>query len=360
MTPSQTRTRLPLTLPEISCEWLSEALSGSCPGVEVTAFECDGEMHTTSSKARLRLSYNEAGRRAGLPASMYIKGGFNRRVLKRIWSALAIEVRFFIEAAPEMDVNIPRCHFARIDEESRQAIVLLEDLSARSVSFGVLTDPISPDRVAAMLELMAKYHGHWWGDPRLPRYASWKEPMHLYMKWQLRRDWWEKVLEMPQGELMPPGLRDPDLLERAIDTLWEMNERLPQTFVHGDPHLGNTFFERDGAPGLLDWQCSMRGPWVHDVSYFITCALAVDDRRAHERNLLRHYLDALAASGGEPPGFDAAWLEHRRQMMHGLPMFVPSAPDQGPEAWTVAASRRFQAAAEDLDVLESLGLKRSP
>ncbi|MDO8703829.1 MAG: phosphotransferase [Sulfuricaulis sp.] len=356
-TPSATK--LPLEFQDISCAWLSEALAQRYPGVEVTAFERDGEMHSTSSKARLRLTYNEAGQRAGLPASMYIKGGFNRRVLKRVWGALAIEVRFFMEVAPELNVNIPRCYFAQIDEQSRQGIVLLEDLTARGVSFGVLTEPLTPDRVATMLELMARYHGHWWNDPRLSRYADFKVPMHLYMKWQLRRDWWERMLEMPQAAHLPAELRDADLMERAVDTLWELNERMPQTYVHGDPHLGNTYFEKDLSPGLLDWQCSMRGPWAHDVSYFIAGVLDVEDRRSHERDLLKHYLAALRAAGGEPPDFDSAWLEHRRQMMHGLPMFTPTDPNQGPEAWTVAASHRFQIAAADLDVLESLGLKRS-
>lgn len=46
---------LPDTFDEISCEWLSQALSQRYPGVEVTSFTVDSGIHTTSSKARLRL-----------------------------------------------------------------------------------------------------------------------------------------------------------------------------------------------------------------------------------------------------------------------------------------------------------------
>ena len=56
----------PLTFEEISREWLTQALSQRYPGVEVTSFTFDSGMHTTSSKARLRMQYNEAGQRAGL------------------------------------------------------------------------------------------------------------------------------------------------------------------------------------------------------------------------------------------------------------------------------------------------------
>lgn len=354
--PTKSATDLPLAFEEITCEWLSQALSQRYPGVEVTSCTCDSQMHTTSSKARLRLAYNDVGQRAGLPASMYIKGGFSPRTLKRIWGGFAIEVRFFQEIAPQMRVNIPRCYFAQVDEKSRQGIVLLEDLSARGCTFGSPNRPVPPDRVAAMLELMAKYHGQWWNHPRLPQYAAAKEPLHIFMRWQLRREWWNKVMEMPAAAYMPSELRNGDLIERAMERLWELNELQPQTYVHADPHLGNSYFETDGTPGLLDWQCSMRGPWAHDVSYFMTCALSIEDRRANERELLKQYLGALRAAGGEAPSFDQAWLEHRRQMMHGLSVAVPTAHDQMSEANTILYSYRFSQAAEDLEVMQSLDL----
>jgi hypothetical protein len=51
------------------------------------------------------------------------------------------------------------------------------------------------------------------------------------------------------------------------------------------------------AVGFVDWQTVAVGPWVHDVNYFLVSALDVPDRRVHDRDLLGHYLKALATFG---------------------------------------------------------------
>ncbi|MFC7642288.1 hypothetical protein ACFQX6_16035 [Streptosporangium lutulentum] len=59
----------------------------------------------------------------------------------------------------------------------------------------------------------------------------------------------------------------------------------------------------------------MRGSWAYDVSYTIATGLAVEDRRAWERDLLAFYLERLDAAGGTAPDVEAAWLAYRRQML---------------------------------------------
>ena len=58
---------------------------------------------------------------------------------------------------------------------------------------------------------------------------------------------------------------------------------------------------------MIDWQLVQRGPWYLDVGYHIACALGSDDRRRTEPDLLSHYLEHLAAQGGEAPSWDEAW-----------------------------------------------------
>jgi hypothetical protein len=70
---------------------------------------------------------------------------------------------------------------------------------------------------------------------------------------------------------------------------------------------------------------------MRDVSYFLTMGMSVDDRRAHERDLLRHYLEVRRASGAVEISFDDAWLAHR---VHG--------------AYTVAASCAAVAIKDDV------------
>ena len=50
---------------------------------------------------------------------------------------------------------------------------------------------------------------------------------------------------------------------------------------------------------------------MRDVSYFLSLGLDIDDRRDHERDLIRHYLDVRDAGGGSAITFDEAWRPHR-------------------------------------------------
>jgi aminoglycoside phosphotransferase (APT) family kinase protein len=89
--------------------------------------------------------------------------------------------------------------------------------------------------------------------------------------------------------------------------------RLPQTVLHGDTHIGNTYLLPDGRGGLLDWQLFVSGYCLHDVSYLIATSLEIEQRRLNERELLTYYLERLRAHGvADAPDFDTAFTEYRR------------------------------------------------
>ena len=71
----------------------------------------------------------------------------------------------------------------------------------------------------------------------------------------------------------------------------------PQTLLHGDPHIANTYLLPDQSGGFLDWQLMIKGRWAHDVTYLLITGLATEDRRTHERALLSYYLDELRRFG---------------------------------------------------------------
>ncbi|MDT5199581.1 MAG: hypothetical protein QOH34_1103 [Mycobacterium sp.] len=173
-------TVLPLGLDEITTKWLSEALSAANPGVEVASVEIDRVVHGTASKALLRLTYNDARGDAGLPPTLCVKGGFRDALRKRVWGGLMLETRFYKLVAPQLTINIPRCYFAAIEESSRQAVVVLEDLSARGVQFMGAEAPLEPDAVAAMLTLPARLHAQWWGRADLNQFNGWQDPMRVH------------------------------------------------------------------------------------------------------------------------------------------------------------------------------------
>ncbi len=127
----------------------------------------------------------------------------------------------------------------------------------------------------------------------------------------------------------------------------------PTTLIHGDPHIGNVFFDGD-VVGFLDWGIISWFSPMRDVSYFIAMALSVEDRRAHEADLLKHYLSCN-------PLFDfgTAWSAHRLQSAYTVVACCPMLdfPTNLPEANDIfrqAFLARASAAVEDLETLAFL------
>jgi aminoglycoside phosphotransferase (APT) family kinase protein len=162
---------------------------------------------------------------------------------------------------------------------------------------------------------LAKLHAAFWESPRFAGDLSWvrsRENGRGGMGWE----------RFVSGQLLRRaektfGRKMPDEFARAcvfvhtrrerLEDLWAQGQR---TLVHGDPHLGNLFFDADRV-GLLDWQVIQRAPGMKDVSYFLCNSLRTELRREHERDLIRHYLETLEGLGVGAPGFDEAWYQHR-------------------------------------------------
>ena len=88
----------------------------------------------------------------------------------------------------------------------------------------------------------------------------------------------------------------------------EQTALLPLTCVlHGDTHSGNAYLDAEGRACWFDWQVVQRGHWSVDVAYHLGTVLTIEDRRAHEVELLEHYLAELASHGVTAPSFDEAW-----------------------------------------------------
>src|SRR5262249_57969385 len=73
---------------------------------------------------------------------------------------------------------------------------------------------------------------------------------------------------------------------------------------------------------LFDWQLVRAGPWASDVSYLLATSLPPDERRAHEAQLIEHYLDALADAGGQPPAWAPAWRAYVINLVYPLEAMV--------------------------------------
>jgi aminoglycoside phosphotransferase (APT) family kinase protein len=138
-----------------------------------------------------------------------------------------------------------------------------------------------------------------------------------------------------------------------------IHEAGPKTFLHSDVHIGNWYRTKAGRMGLCDWQCPSRGHWSRDFAYAVSAALAIEDRRTWERELLRRYLDALSAKTGRRFDFDEAWTLYRQQLLHALSMWSitlchsPLLPAMQPEEASLTMIERMTAAIADLDALDA-------
>ena len=310
----------------------------------------------TATKAQFFLEYNDAGRAHGLPPSLWLKAGFEAHSARSA-PLYAAEVNFYRDLAPRLPINCPTSFFEGLEPESGSGVLLLEDLGLRDVRFGDPTDRIDAEMAARVLDLQARFHA----VPRLPDLQADKliwlrgggaiDAVNVVDEYI---DFWETAARQPRFAFVTGKLQDRELMRRTVHQM-RANDRVGRrdAFVHGDSHPGNMFFEPDGGVGLLDWQTCQLGEWAADVAYFLVLALSVEDRRRHERDLLQHYLDRLAASGVAAPTFDEAWLSYRQ---HAAWCFLTTLcpVERQPEAVCMTWAERACAAILDLETIEAL------
>jgi hypothetical protein len=353
-----TDTELPLTLDQVTPEWLTVAMQQRFPGVKITRATIDGQRQGTSTSARFALEYASRGDDGDAPETVYVKGGFDETMRLRVWGALVQEARFYAELAPDAPINIPAVYFAGIDENVKQGVVVMEDMAARNVRFGHITSGTSVDQVADVLTGQAKLHARFWGDSRLAAYQEWREPVRAFVRYLYRPAHWDEIRRRPYADLMEQVLPSREFGLRAEERNWEINDGKVQTLVHGDCHSGNLFFEADGSPGFMDWQCPCPAVPGYDHAEMIITSLTVEERREHERDLLKHYREELVAAGLEDaPSDDELFLSYRQNLCHNMGFSVLNPYDMQPPEVTDTAAIRSLHAAIDLDMVGALGLR---
>ncbi len=358
--------RLPLHVEEITTSWLTSALARGHEGVTVESLAVSDVMYGTATKVRVHPGYNARGRELGLPESLIVKAGFVPEYRNLNAYIYEYEARFFKEVHPHMHANVPACFYAETDARSGQSIVILEDLRSRNVEFCRVQKPLTFAQAAANLDAQARWHAQFWQSPELDSGGelAWLAPQDplpdgesgTYHWGQLKPDVFASYTQLPRGAAVPKRFHDRDWMERALLDLRAFDRIGPMTLLHGDVHLGNLYFDRDGTPGFLDWQSYRRGPWAHDVTYFLISALDIADRPRWERALLEHYLERLAFYGvKEPPSFETALEAYRRHIVYGLFFWLVNPVEWQVEVNNCAVAPRFAMAALDHEIHDLIG-----
>ncbi|MFC7886310.1 AMP-binding protein [Streptomyces sp. NPDC057376] len=311
------RVPVPNTLEELmSPAWLSSALGDRFPGVRVGKVTPGPVVSRVSTNARFRIECDE-DLPGGLSPHLCAKGYFTDAGRPTRQSGVH-EVSFYRELAASTGVRTLRSVYADVDPKTRHGVVITEDVIAQGGSFLTPTSDYSPQSAAESLSQLAKLHAATWNDPALAA-TPWLAPrlaanlVHRGVS-EIRGNFASDI-----GAGVPGEVRDAERLFTAYRALVEqVRDTSPWSVIHGDPHVGNTYLDADGRPSLLDWQLVQCGPWYLDVGYHIASVLTVEDRRRHEKDLLRHYLGELRAGGVEAPASEEAWRSLPLGILHGL------------------------------------------
>jgi aminoglycoside phosphotransferase (APT) family kinase protein len=332
--------------------WMTAALAERFPGVVVSEVRLDDLADGTNRRARVQLRYQSGSG----PESVFVKR--EGRVLNRLallaLGALESEARLF-DARAQLPLEHPTPYAAAVDRRRLATVVVMEDVTLRLARPNLATVALTVGQVRSGLRGLARLHAAYWDQP-LP------EPMRFLGPWRLGITWAPLSLASlarglhllrAGGQAIPlPPAANAATLERGFRRWAKLAASGSQTVLHGDPHPGNTYALPGEETGFYDWQLVRTGNWSHDVGYFIVSSLDVADRGAHERSLLRYYLDELTRHGAPAPDFEDAWHLYRLTPAFGLGTWLHTLSGGGfqPVEQCVATIERFAAAYADYEM----------
>ncbi len=147
----------------------------------------------------------------------------------------------------------------------------------------------------------ARFHAHWWDDPRLGvSIGGWgdAEAVDQYLR-RLR----DKIAEFEErlADRLPQARKDlyRFLLDRAPRLIKRTMSRRAVTIVHRDAHVWNCFLPHDGGSDvrLFDWSWWRLDVATDDLAYMMAVHWYPDGRSRMERPLLDACHAALLAHG---------------------------------------------------------------
>jgi len=359
---------VPRSAEAIDARWLTAALCSEAPGARVISVAAmDGSAGTTS-RGSLEVAYNDAGIEARLPTRLFAKctTTLGQRLMLGLGGLIHGEPGFYAHVRPLLDIEAPAGYFGAVDDRSWRSVVLIEDVAhSKGARFIDPRAGLTRAQVEDLLSNVASWHGALWSSPRLAQWRWLKTPADqmkvidaLISVADRRRAGAKRA-----SAVIPPALRarQADLYAGMRESM-RIASRGPETYLHGDLHVANAYLTREGAVGVCDWQVGLRGSWVHDYAYIVMTALAIEDRRAIECELLDFYLDRLAASGGQRIGREDAFLAYRRATLYPYFAWIYTIgrsmlqPQFQPRDVSLQMVGRISAAIDDLDSLAAVGL----
>lgn len=357
--------QVPTSYNSLTREWLSDVICKGRPGAQVTDFSFDGRDDGSSNRRRLFLSYNDAGRETGLPASVFCKAAesLESRIILGIAGTARGEANFYNKVRPRLALEAPTARYAGFDPTNYAYFVMMDDIGS-SVRFVDERDIMTRAQAEAMVTTLAQLHSAFYESPELGGDAL---PFSRFPQC------WSDIVGGAPGfaDFCDEGFATArpvmsDKLFARRSEIWAATERsvqrhhdLPQTLIHSDVHWKNWYVTPDDRLGLADWQLVTIGHWSRDFVFALTTALSVDQRRAWFEDLLALYIRRMAERGVPEIPFKEALLNVRQQIFTALAFWTitlrPTGdmPAMQPERTALEFLRRMLATIDDYDALDA-------
>ncbi|KAK3493501.1 kinase-like domain-containing protein [Neurospora crassa] len=348
--PESSAQQLPTVPSEITPEWL-----GSKLGHKIKSIKHTRSIWGTGSKLFYTITYeddNDNDNHPSRPTHICIKGVFDSTMLaSQPWtlSLAQREADFFSLLAPDLlladttPINFPQTYWA--STSPHQGISIMTDLTSSGCTFPPELGSYPLSTVLEGIDQLAALHARYWGQSQLNH--PWiSNTYDTAMKFLCSPSTFNEAVRDPDRFKLPAYLMNGKRFHMALDRYFSTRNPKFQTLLHGDTHMGNIFFspssspsmspsmspspspapspslspKRQGKIGFLDWSALHFGSCFHDVVYFVTAMMTVQDRRAHEYEILDQYLETLHQRGG--PRFDRrkdeeVMNEYKRSFMTG-------------------------------------------
>jgi aminoglycoside/choline kinase family phosphotransferase len=300
--------------------WLKAHVYPHYPDLVITGTTEVWRQENTATKLRVTVEVENAP--ADMVRTIFIKGMLDESGAPWIRNGVSgTEANFYADLAPVLrtaGLRLPPCLYTGIDPANGHGLIVLQDMVPEGAEFLTALTPYSAMQARDSLSELARLHAGTGPETLLGNYPLTGMTLAtMAQKSMIPLDMLQELLDGPRSDPLPPYLRDAKLLHGSLGKLVARFDGQPTCIVHGDAHAGN-LYRHEGGAGIIDWQLPQHGHWALDVAYHICAALTVEDRRAHERELLAHYVEQRAALGAPVANPDTSFADYGAATLYGF------------------------------------------
>ena len=348
---------IPSQVGDITAGWLNDKLGEAFGTIAEVRSDPIGEgVGILGEVARLHLEYADG--ETGPPTVIAkCQSLFGENVaLSQSMGFYEREIRFYRELASDLDIRVPICHLAEMEEEGAPFVLILEEVTGARMIDQI--QGAGRRECEQVVDTVAKLHTRFWANDALDS-LEWLPPMNndLYKAAQelteanmpaFAHNWASRVPTETLTWVQTLTPRYPDMLD------WFVTQGAA-TFAHTDCRAENYLFggsAGDDAVTVLDWQLSTRHIGAYDVANFMGQSVEVQNRRDWEDDILRRYHRTLVERGVPDYPFDRCLRDYRYSLLHQAWAQVAIANidpgnERGRRLLDAFVTRAFQAASDN-------------